>query len=494
MRRSGIFGRLRTFLSWELFALILMNLSAYTVQGADVLKSLSMKGAAELAVATSAELRGMETQQILKEGAWAAGFRAFLPKLSLSASEDDRLSQNSTDSFSKTYTVSLTQLIWDGGRLSASRMLEKTELDLARSDLLRTAAEIGEGAINLYRTVMYKRAVYDIRRKSYEALEIQRAILDEEVRRGLALQTDLEEADLSLEQNRLDMAMLCLELDEAEQELALRLGVERLPILSDPIDPERISSIPAENAEALIAAVQQTAAELYPDIVKARYGIRKLVVQLENARKAWLPAIKLNGDFSLSGNRYPLTRYSYSVSLVLEFSHPLLSGSLTGLAGASKAGWEGQADRNARLQSAAEPLRDPASMFSVRSLEASLELEQSRLTLLSRQLEQQARRLVQSCVVAEQKRRIALGKLVLSQKQLELAKLKHSLGQMTSLDIMKARIGLSQEEIGLVEAAVGVLEAERNLEKLLDLEPGSLASSIADFKAAFLKNENTVKE
>lgn len=473
----------------RLFVIILMSLSAHTVQGADVLRTLSMKEAAEMAVEASAELRGMETQQVLKEGAWIAGLRSFLPKLSLSASEDDRLSQNSADSFSKTYTVSLTQLLWDGGRLSASRMLEKTELDLARRDLLRSAAETGEGAINLYRTVMYKRAVYDIRKRNFEALELQRAILAEEVRRGLALQTDLAEADFSLEQNQLDMAMLRLELDEAEQELAFRLGLDRLPQLSDRIDPERLSSIPAENIDALIAAVQQSAAELYPDMVKARYGIRKLLAQLENAQKAWWPTIKLNGDVSLSGNRYPLTRYSYSVALVLEFSHPLLSGSLTGLSGASKAGWEGPADRNARLQGTAEPLGDPASLFSVRSLEASLELEQSRLTLLKVQLEQQARRLVKSCVAADQKRRIALGKFALSQKQLELAKLKHSLGQMTSLEMMKARIGLSQEEIGLVEAAVGVLEAERNLEKLLDLGPGGLAAYIADFKAALSKKE-----
>lgn len=447
------------------------------------LASLSMKDAVELALAASAELRGMEIQQILKEGSWAVGFRAFLPKLSLSASEDDRLSQNSTDSFFKTYTLSLTQLLWDGGRLSTNRILEKTELDLARSDLRRTAVEVGERAINLYRDLMYKRAVYGIREKSLEALELQRSILSEEVRMGLALQTDLEEADLSLEQNRLDMVMLRLELEETEQELAFRLGLDQLPELSERIDTDKPSSIPTENTDALVAAVQQTAAELHPDMVKARYGIRRLLAQLENTRKAWWPTIKLNGDLSFSGSRYPLTRYSYSIGLILEFSHPLVSGSLAG-----KAGWEGSFDRTARLQGAAEPLGEPASLFSVRSLEASLELEQSRISLLSRQIEQQARRLVKSCIMADQKRRVAQRKLSLSRKKLELANLKHSLGQMTSLDIMKIQIELSQEEINLVKAAVDVLESERNLEKFLDLGPGSLATYVAGFQAAFSKN------
>ncbi|HPC72565.1 MAG TPA: TolC family protein, partial [Treponema sp.] len=141
---------------------------------------LSMKEAAERAAAVSPELRGTEAQQVLREGSWALGFRAFLPKLSISASEDDRLSQVGTDSFTKSYTLSIQQLVWDGGRLAASRNIEKAELNLARLALKRKTAEIGESVINLYRTIIYNQALLEIKEANLKSLEMQYSILREE--------------------------------------------------------------------------------------------------------------------------------------------------------------------------------------------------------------------------------------------------------------------------------------------------------------------------
>jgi hypothetical protein len=44
---------------------------------------------------------------------------------------------------------------------------------------------------------------------------------------------------------------------------------------------------------------------------------------------------------------------------------------------------------------------------------------------------------------------------------------------------MDARLEYVQKEIAAVEAAVAILEAERELERLLDLRPGELAAFTA---------------
>ena len=430
---------------------------------------LSMKAAAEQAMAVSPELRGEAAQQVLKEGSWVLGFRSFLPILSLTASENDRLSTIGADSFTKNYTISIQQLLWDGGRLAANRNLEKAELDLGRMDLRRKSAETGESAINLYRTIIYNEALLHIKEESLKALELQGDILREEVRRGLALQTDLDEADLSLESSRLDVESLRLDMDMARLELADLLGLKELPSLSERIDTGRSTVLPRSGKDDLITLLGQMVLEVHPDLVRERYAIRKLQVQLQSASRAWWPTFRLSGDLSLQGDRYPLSRYNYSLGLMMEFSSPYLSGSVGG-----KAGWEGSSDRTAALQSSAEPVPDPASALSRRSLEAMLALEQERYGLLLRQMESQCRRLVQSCFVAEDKRLLARRQMELSRKQLELQEVKHSLGQSTTLDVMKARIEASQQETAVVEAAVSLLQAERELEKYLDLSPGEL--------------------
>lgn len=436
-------------------------------------KALTMKGAAEQAVAVSPDLRGLEAQQVLKEGSWILGFRAFLPKLSLSASENDRLSTIGADSFTKTYTLSIQQMLWDGGRLSASRNLEKAELNLSRMELRRKASEIGESAINLYRTIIYKEAVLEIKGANRKALELQNSILEEEVRRGLALQTDLDEASLSLEDARLNEESLQLDLETARLDLGSLLGLQKLPPLADRIDTDRAAVIRRPLRDALVSQLSQLAAEVHPDLIQERSAIQKLQVQLQGAERAWWPTLKLSGDISVLGDRYPLSRYNYSLGLSLEFSGPFLSGSVGG-----KAGWEGTTDRTALVQSSAEPIPDPGSALSKNSLQAMLVMEQERYALLLKQIEQQTKRLVMACLTAEDRRLLALKQAELAQKKLGLLEIKHSLGQATTLEVMKARIDCSSQETAVVEAAVSLLQAERELEKHLDLAPGELGNFI----------------
>ncbi|AEJ19209.1 TolC family protein [Gracilinema caldarium] len=442
-------------------------------------KTLTMKAAAEQAIAVSPDLRGSEAQQVLKEGSWVLGFRAFLPKLNLSASENDRLSTIGADSFTKTYTIGLQQMLWDGGRLQASRNLEKAELTISRMDLRRKAAEIGESAINLYRTIIYKEALLEIKNANLTALELQIAILEEEVRRGLALQTDLDEAALSLEDARLSEQSLRLELELARLNLALLLGLQSLPALTERIDTNRATVIPRTSDTSLETQLCQLVAAVHPDLVRARSEIQKLQVQLQHAERDWWPTLKLSGDFSLSGDRYPLSRYSYSLGLSLEFAGPLLSGSVGG-----KTGWEGTTDRTALVQSSAEPVPDPGSALTKASLQAMLMMEQERYALLLKQTEQQVTRLLKACGMAEDRRLLTQKQSELFWKKLALTEVKHSLGQATTLEVMKARIDYSSQEIAVVEAAVSLLQAERELEKFLDLAPGELGPYIKQLQGS----------
>ena len=66
--------------------------------------------------------------------------------------------------------------------------------------------------------------------------------------------------------------------------------------------------------------------------------------------------------------------------------------------------------------------------------------------------------------------------LKLEEERFHLAELKLSLGEITRLDLMEARLDYAKREASLVEAAAALLQAERELERLLDLGPGELSA------------------
>jgi outer membrane protein TolC len=425
---------------------------------------ISFADAALMAVAASDELRNEYALRTLREGAWVLGRRAYFPRLSLSVSEDDRVSTRGSDSFLKNYGITLDQLLWDGGRIAISRSVERAELTLLGAQLERMAGEIADAALGAYRRVLYIRAQLAIREAARGALEEQRNILFRETELGLALPSDLLGADLALSGEDLEIRSLKMEREDAEQELAWALGLEELPPLLEAVDVRRSPVLPG--AEEIRSRAQTR----NPGLTEGRYAVLKKQAEGRYARLSWMPTIRLTGGFTLSGQRYPLSRYGWTVGLVVEFSSPWFSGGIQG-----SAGMEPPYDRNARLQNTLSPLPDPASALTGRSADAALALEQKQFL---RNFEKAGRIAVQAaekCRLIDGRRRLARESLDLAARQVFLAELRLNLGQITRLDLIEVRQEYTQRELALAETAIALLEAERELEKFLDLRPGELA-------------------
>jgi outer membrane protein TolC len=115
-------------------------------------------------------------------------------------------------------------------------------------------------------------------------------------------------------------------------------------------------------------------------------------------------------------------------------------------------------------------------------LELGFERERYRLAFeKAGRLAQQA---VEKCGIADRRRILALEAAGLASERCRLEELKLKLGRITRLELMESMIEYTQKEIAVVEAAVSLLEAERELERFLDLKPGELM----EFAAASKKN------
>jgi outer membrane protein TolC len=438
-------------------------------------QTLTFTEAANLAVAASADLRHSRSSQAVMEGAWKWGIMAYLPRMSLTISENDRLQQIGADSFIKNYGINIDQLIWDGGRTAMSRNLERMELDLSLSRLDRTAREIAESAIAAYRSVLSSRAILEIKTAALSVLEEQRRILNEEVKLGLALNIDLAGADISLADAKLDIISLRLDLDEMEKQFAELLGLDYLPVLIETVDIYRTASLPSSPAASALAREQN------PDLIEARHSITKKQMELNYISRSWIPSFRLNGNLSLSGQRYPLTRFTWSVGISVEFSNPWFQNRL-----GAQTGWEpsssGQYDRTAMIQNGFTPLPDPAAHYGRSQAKLALALEQEKYAITIERIGRTAASAVEKCALAEQKRILSLEAAAIGSERCRIEEIRLSLGYVTRLKLMETLIEQTQREIAVIQAATALLEAERELERLLDLEPGEL-SVFASFLA-----------
>jgi len=429
---------------------------AVSVLGASEAAGMATRNCGELAV----EYKALEA----RKGAWWLGLRAYLPSLELSGGSDERLSVYGPDTFTKNLSASVNQPVWDGGRLATARALEDVELALARAELDRKARDVGEAAIAAYRSVLAARARLAIQHASLVSGTTERGILAAEVDLGLATASDLMEADLSLAGMELEIAVSELEAASAEDELAEAIGIDTLPELSETIDPR--SPTVCLDVVSVSAAVLQRS----PELALARFGLVKKRAEARAAAFAWLPTLGLKASGHVSGSSFPLSRSSWSASLVVDFSGPLLSGS-----GSASVGGDPPHDSTARTSGNLKPLPDPAGLMSARNAALALRLEEERYAVAVTAAGRSARAAVTAYDLAIRKRGLAADNLGLSSAQLRLARLRVDLGQAVRSETVKAELGRAGREVDLVDAAVAVIAAERAIEVMIDSPPGSLA-------------------
>jgi len=441
------------------------------------LQTLTFLQAAELAVCASADLKYAYSSQKIMERAYISGIREYFPRISISASENDRLQMFGADSFIKNYGISLEQMIFDGGRTSLSRNIEKSDLKLSSTRIDKMSSEISESAISVYRKVLASRAILDIKKAALEVLEEQLNILNEEVLLGLALPVDYANAQINFADAKLDIFSLQLDLIEMERQFAELLGLDKLPILTEKVDINRASVLPAASAAANLAKKQN------PDLIEIQHFIRKKEAELKYISRSWIPVLRFTGNFGLTGQQYPLTRYNWSVGLNIDLSTPWIQNRF-----GVQTGWEplsyDQFDRTAIVQNSFSPFSDPASRFGKKQARLSLALEQEKYNTSFEQIGRIASNAVEKCNLAEQKRLLALEAVSLGAERCRIEEIRLYLGQITRLKMMEVLIEQTQREISAVEAATFLLEAERELERFLAIAPGELSNLVQINKTA----------
>jgi len=453
----------------KLLLIIFFNFMALAVLSAENIRTLTFLQAAELAVSASTDLNYALSSQRILEKTFTSGAREYFPRIGFNVSENDRLQISGPDTFMKNYGVSLDQLVFDGGRTIMSRRIEKTDLKLSSARLDRMSSDIAESAITIYRRVLSSREILEIKKTAMLILEEQLNILKEEVQLGLALSVDYANAQINFADAKLDILSLQLDLTELEKQFAELLGLITLPVLTEKVDINRSSVLPDASSAAALARKQN------PDLIEAQYSIRKREAELKYLSRSWIPVFRLTGNFGLTGQQYPLTNSNWSVGINIDLNSPWIQNRFS-----AQTGWEPLSldlyDRTAVMQNSFTPFSDPSSRYGKKQARLSLALEREKYCTALEQTGRIASNAVEKCILAEKKRILSLEAALLGVERIRIEEIRLNLGQITRLRMMEVLIEQTQREIAAVEAATFLLEAERELERFLDLAPGELSS------------------
>ena len=436
-----------------------------TTKPSEQLSALGFEDTGRFAVASSVEIKRLRAQRSLREGAWTLSFRAFLPQVSFVVSEDERLSLISADSFTKTYSINLEQLIFDGGRTRTARNLERTELILLSDELKRSESAVTEAALSMYRQILLSRMVIAIREEALVSLMEQKRIMAEELALGMVIPLDVVHADITVREAELELQSMKIQNEELEKQFAEFLGLDETPELSERIDINRSPVIP--DAEA----VHRSALGRNPDLQRMLHSIMQKEVEARYASRSWIPTIKATGTYSVSGQHYPLNRQSWTAGITVNFNSPWFTGSTGG-----SAGWEPPYDKTARVQGSFSPLPDPAAGLGARQAALALAFERDNYQTALDRIGREAALLITNVRICGERRELAVESLQLGAEKYRLAEVLLSLGRITRIELMEERLEYARKEVLAVEAAVALLEAERAIERFVDLPPDSLES------------------
>ncbi|MDR2314174.1 MAG: TolC family protein [Spirochaetaceae bacterium] len=437
--------------------------------GAESRRSLTFEEAGRLAAAASTDLRYARSRRALREGMWVLGLRAYLPQVTFLASEDERLSQISADSFIKTYSINLDQLLFDGGRTRAGRYMERAELVLLADDLKLSETEIIEAAVSAYRQILLLRMLIEIRKKALVSLREQQRILDEELTLGLVRDMDCLEAEITVKEAALELRSFTVQLEDHENRFMKLLGLREMPELAETVDITHSPPIPGEET------IRRAAVSRNPGLRRLLHSVERQERELTLASRSWIPTLRASGSFSASGQNYPLTRWNWSLGFSINFSSPWFSAASGG-----SAGWEPPYDRTARVQASFSPLPDPASGLGAKQAVLALALEQENYQDRLEGLGKEGAAIIRSLALREQRRALTVEALNLAAEKYRLNEVLLELGRITRIELMEERLEYEQKEMEATEAAVALLEAQGVLERFIDLTPGTLEKFVKE--------------
>jgi outer membrane protein len=410
---------------------------------------VSLDQAEKLAVALSPTFAGQNAQWAAIHAKYTSEQQALFPAISGTATIGKQYSNGITSSSSSTglgkfsqdttaaesASITVSQLIYDGGRVIAAIHSAKSADMAGRDTLLRQLEALQLSVANGYYTVLADNATVDADVQLVREFETNENSVRAQIRNGAAARSDLAGAEFQTAQARGQLVTAQGAAIGAQSVFATSLGLDA----DAQVVPKQIAAQAAQ-ANPTYAQALKRAFILRPDYLAAQYTVTSAQENLRYAKLARFPVLTAGAtdgttrDFAYSTlipTRDQLVNgYSNTKSLGLTLNVPIYDQGLT----------------NYNVAVAASQLDQAKATLQLTRLTVESDVRSALANLISAR---------GNLVQATAERRAA-------QVSLDATQAQYKVGAATILNLVTAEANLSTASAAYISALYGVRTAEQN--------------------------------
>jgi len=404
-----------------------------------------------------ARMNAIETMRLGK-----LSIRKFFPKLGVSYSESDGVRVGVADSREKRLEFSLTQPVFDGGKSALEHEIATLAASYAYQDCIAETRQLEARIAGEYLELALKKANLAIQDVLLQSAGEQLSIAKSEYENGVSLESDYLECMINRSGVEYDRIRLAREYESAERRFKMTLG------LDEAIGLEIGALSPAEpNMRAMSAnidAICERALAVSADLARKRSDLR--VTEAKTRRACWdfAPNVSLRCSLGFTGDAFPLTEPSFSVSVIFGFDNPVFPGSFTSEYDYLN-GKLGSVSNSAQVS-----VFDGITWNGDRRL-AEISLLRARLDCerAERELRVSIRDGVYSRDDALSRRAIKAETIRLMEKKSRIGELRAARGELKRVDLLDEMIALAKARTEMLSIESELANLERSLAIALDI-------------------------
>ncbi len=427
-------------------------------------RSLNPEEAIERALRKNADLRLLLFERDLQQEKIKVAYRKFLPSLEAGYTQNDSVTYSAVDSHAKKISLGISQLLFDGGKLSRTLKNMKEEFELSSFYLKRKREEIIFSVITLYMEILKLTIQSKIEQDSLNLALEQRMIAREERQLGLITAIELLEIELAIKDLELQSEKTLQEKSLLSQRLAwlVDLPLTDLPQLKGEIDRHYSGFldkvIPPKEITPDFFIHQ--ALKYNRDLLIKRYNLLAEKENLKHLQFSWLPYITADLSIGISGDEFPLSKPGFNIGIKFDFELPLFPSTIK-----TSAGKSGDSERSRGFSISGEPGSNTEGVFTRK--EAQIEV--SKLVEEIQKMEKNIEFTVYEQLLKLKNKKTQLDllrdKLRLIEERESVEALRLKLGEIKRVDYLSTRMGVARQRIEILEAVATLYTLETTLLK-----------------------------
>lgn len=302
--------------------LLMAGAAVAALAGAIPAQAETLADAIALAYESNPTLQRARAQQRALDESYVVARAGFRPSLSVSGSAAYRNSDTAfgvVDDNSGGVTLSASQPVFTGGRVSSDVRAALAGVQAGREGLRAIEGDILQAVVQAFEDVRRDQTILGIRQNNVELLNTQLTETQTRFEVGQVTRTDVAQADAQLAAARAQLSSATANLQNSRASYATLVG--RNP--GDLTAPPTLPGLP----NTVDAAFDVAEAE-NPDLKQARLTEESSRARVAQARAAGRPTASINASLGYSGPISPFDTHDYdrALSVTASVTQPLFSG------------------------------------------------------------------------------------------------------------------------------------------------------------------------